>query len=333
MCSHLVSTVEHNHALSWLHYSYISGHRQLANECYQFILWNFHKVLCTKDFLTTDKDVLMSFLRQSELIVPDEYTLFKGVAKWIMYQYNQYSNVNSTFHSIALEVLSCIRFPLIPPAQLLLVGSDPLSEMLPEFFAERIFAAHTFHSSNDPARRWMDCASREIGNLVPRNYTNEIWSTTLSIDHFSSLAPHEVRPLFFSTPVSAAQSDESLSWEWNVDLYPKGINFQKCIMIGLFRNLELSGAFYDTIRLVLATKTAEKRDVEVAVLVTGVQDDVEYIRHVVQRRCMFDDEIRLCHINDIVPYDELNCQNSPFLCGPDANTFKITIVIKPILSN
>lgn len=332
MCSHLVSTVEHNRAMSWLQYSYIGNHRKLASECYQFILWNFHKVLNTKDFLMTDKDVLVSFLRQSELVIPDEYTLFKGIAKWILFQSNRFPGPPSAFHHMALEVLACIRFPLIPPAQLAIVSSDVLAEMFPEFFNERIIVSQTFHSSIEEARRWIATVSQETGNFLPRNYTNEVWSTTLSIDHFSTLAQHEVRPLFFSTPVSAAQSDESFSWEWNVDLYPKGIHFQKCIMIGLWRNMEIAGAFYNTIRLVLATKTAEKRDVEVAVLVTGVQDDVEYIRRVVQQRCMFDEETRQCHVNDIVAYDELNGSNSPYLCGSDANTFKITIVIKPVLS-
>lgn len=333
MCSHLVSTIEHNRAMSWLQYSYIGGHRHLAMECYQFILWNFHKVICTHDFLMTDKDVLVSLIRRSDLVVPDEYTLFKGVARWILYQESHCGDRSAinAFHNTVLEVLSCIRFSLIPPTQLTLVRSDPLTVKFSDFVTEKIVESEVFHSSSEENRRIMASCSSEMFSFVPRNYTNEVWSTTLSIDNFSALASHEVRPLFFSTPVSAAQSDESMSWEWNVDLYPKGIHFQKCIMIGLWRNMEISGAVYNTIRLVLATKTPEKRDVEVAVLVTGVQDNVEYIRRVAQRRCMFDEEISLCHINDIVPYNDLNCPNSPYLCGTDANTFKITIVIKPIV--
>ena len=329
MCSHLVSTVQHNHTMSWLQYGYISGHKRLTTECYQFILWNFHKILSTLDFLTTDKDILISFINQSELVVPDEYVLFKGITRWIDYQMNHFNDRSSDINNVALEVLSYIRFPLMMPAHLNMISTDTIAAYFKDFISERVTASMLYHSSVEETRRNMARFSGETDHFVPRNYTNEMWSTTLSIDHFSNLASHEVRPIFFSTPISAAQLDESVAWEWNVDLYPKGIHFQKCVMIGLWRNMEISGAVYNTVRLVLATKMGEKRDVKVSVLVSGVQDGVEYIKRVVHQVCMFDEETRICHINDIVPFNELNSPNSTYLCGPETNTFKITIVIKP----
>ena len=176
-----------------------------------------------------------------------------------------------------------------------------------------------------------DASSVESVNYwEPRNYTNDMWSTSLSIENFLAVPEHDVHLMFFSSPLSAAQADENRSWEWSLDLFPKGVSFERCIMIGLWRNLELSGTVYNNIRLVLTTKQPDVRKVHVAILVKGVQDNVEFVKHVVQKHCIFDKERQMFHFNDIVPFDELNCRNSKYLSGTDNNAFKVTIIIKPV---
>ena len=69
---------------------------------------------------------------------------------------------------------------------------------------------------------------------------------------------------------------------------------------------------------------------DVSVLVTGVQDNIEYVCKVIGRRCIFDQNTKIHNFDDIVPFDELNSPGSPYLSGPDGDSFKITIVIKPV---
>ena len=87
---------------------------------------------------------------------------------------------------------------------------------------------------------------------------------------------------------------------------------------------------YNTVRLKLEAKTPEERAVDVAVLVAGVQDNVEYVKKVVERRCRFDKHNTMYNFNEVVPFEELNSQHSPYLSGIDRNSFKITIIVKPV---
>jgi hypothetical protein len=191
-----------------------------------------------------------------------------------------------------------------------------------------------FHSSDIRQHRRPSSVAGGASAFKPRNYTDDLWSATLSVESFSTFSAYDVRPMFFSTPASAAASTTDTSpWDWTAELYPKGVRYSNSIMIGLWRNLEVAGAVYETVRLVVAAKSGETRRADVAILVVGVQDGVEYIRRVVERRCFFDADTPHCQINDIVPFHELNSgPNSAYLSGVDANTFKIMIVIKPVVA-
>jgi hypothetical protein len=330
MCEHLVSTTAHNQAVSWLQYAQTCAHHYMASQCHHFILSNFHKVINCRDFMVMSRSLLHIYLSCSELVIPDEFTLFKGLSSWLQHQKATVFNGRedyTEFYNMALDLLSNIRFPMIGPVHLSQLERDPLREYFTDFFVEKMLTALDYHIGNKtdmamstvPAQHWK-----------PRNYTNDVWSTSLSIDNFLSVPQHEVHLMFFSSPVSASQADENRCWEWSLDLFPKGVSFERCIMIGLWRNLELSGMVYNNVRLVLTTKQPDVRKVHVAILVKGVQDNVEYVKHVVQKHCIFDKDKQMCHFNDIVPFDELNCRNSKYMSGSDNNVFKIAIIIKPV---
>jgi len=323
MCAHLVTTTSRNRAVSWLQYALSVDHESLANGCRQFILWNFHKAACTADYLSTDEDLLVEMIQQSDLVIPDELTLFQCVSRWIRHQ-DCCSSGSGTKRN-AKHVLLHVRFAMIPPSEIGLVTADPIFVDYADFFEDRIQQSLDFHSGLHQNSPFLGSA------FEPRHYTNDIWSTTLCVDNFSAFAAYDVCPVFFSTPASAAKTDsgDAPSWEWTAELFPKGVHFNKFFLIGMWRNIEVAGATYDTVRLVIAAKSAEPRRTVVAVLIVGVQDGVEYIRHVVKRHCYFDADTPQCQFNDIIPFGELNCPNSAYLSGSDGNTFRIMIVIKP----
>ena len=337
METHIVCVLQHNHAVSWFQYANVCGHRQLAKTCYNFIKWNFHKVCSTEDFCSLEYDYLIKLLRDSDIVVPNEFIVYEAVLKWLKHHCDRSYNdefmcthngevIDNLSHENVLSLISCVRFPMMQQNMLQLLDGDPLASQFRDFFIEQVGAAVLYHSYRKEDRN-----NRNIQmQTSPRNYTNETWSSSLVINNYSTLKEHDVSTLIFSSPISGSQADENKSWEWNVDLYPKGVQFQKCIMIGLWRNLEISGVTYPTVRLVMESKTSEKRHVDVVILVNGAQDGVEYVKNVVHRSCCFDKNSRMCNLDDLVPFDELNSVHSSSLTGNNRDEFKITIVVKPL---
>ena len=149
MSNHIVSTTSHNHAVSWLQYAYLCGHRGLAETCREFILCNFHKVMSTVDYLLMQKDVLLDFLMDSNLVIPDEFTLFQGVVHWLQ---NHKSKCLSTGQGESrkehiLEILSSIRFPMMSLPHLCQLEKEALTNDFHSFFMEQISKAMRYHSS------------------------------------------------------------------------------------------------------------------------------------------------------------------------------------------
>ncbi|KAI0222523.1 hypothetical protein LSAT2_026226 [Lamellibrachia satsuma] len=329
MCSHIVSSTKHNHAISWLQYARLCRHPDLAEMCHRFILWNFHKVASSGEFLTMEHDLLIEFLQSSSLVVPNEYILYRFVSYWILHHKTKYSHQDRTYGTVALQLLCLVRFPMMSLHQLCQIEKDDLSLSFAEFFREQISSSMMYHSCVLDERK--NRCEFPAQQHQPRNYTSEMWSTSLVVKDFPTMAQYDVRSLFLLSPISGSEADENKSWEWNIDLFPKGVQFQRCLMIGLWRNLEVSGTIYNTVRLSLECRVPERRHVDVSLLVTGVQDDVEYVHSVTERRCPFDDHMQVYNFNNIIPFDELNTPHSAYLSGPDANCFKITIIIKPVM--
>ncbi|XP_064641660.1 BTB/POZ domain-containing protein 17-like [Lineus longissimus] len=328
MCEHIVSDINHNRAVSWYRYAVLKEDKRLAGTCKDFITWNFHKVLSTVQYLQMEADELIQFLRSSELVIPDEYTLFSCIKNWI-FQRQHLDCVKYT--NTALDIMSWIRFPMIQSNQLVSMQSDPIVAIHEEFFMEKISNALNYHSYPKEIRNHMDLPSNLFcpDAFKPRNYTNDFWGTTFYVEHFHSLQNYSVQTLMFFTPVSGSETDEETTWEWAVDVYPKGVLFPKCLMIGWTQNYEIEGAAYDTVRLAIMSKSTEHRAVEIVLLVTGVQDNIEFTKNVVKKRMVFDEDDNVYNVNDIVPYVELNDCRSSYLSGVDGDVFKITLIIKP----
>ena len=343
MCGHVVALVQMNKSVSWYQYAKVCGHKRLERVCKDFIMWNFHKVMCTSDFVTMELENLIEFLQSSSLVVHDEFSLYRGLSYWLEYQnYNilpkvplpdkekGFESYSLAYKNKVMQLMSHVRFPMMTIVQLLAIDADPLPRAFPSYFREKIDNAMQYHFTTAEEQGTMAWISGAHSHFHPRNYIIDTWSTFLEIDSYQEMAQYDVRPILFASPVSNSNVDESKCWEWNVDLYPKGVHFQKGILIGMQETLEIDDTEISTVRLSVSSKTPETRHVEIAILVIGVQDNVEYVRTVVQKRCIFNAENRMFHLNDVVPYDELNCANSPFLSGPYGNTLKITIIIKPL---
>ena len=151
MCEHLVSTTTYNQAVSWLQYALNCSHNHMASQCHDFILSNFHKVINCRDFMLMSRSLLDSYLRSSELVIPDEFTLFKGVSSWLQHQkataFSEREDYEH-FYNMALDLLSNIRFPMIGPVHLSQLERDPLRVYFTDFFVDKMLQALDYHLGN-----------------------------------------------------------------------------------------------------------------------------------------------------------------------------------------
>ena len=262
-------------------------------------------------------------------------------SKWINYQlYGSSFPEDTVFDTPPLvkepavseehvELLSHIRFPMMSLVNLCQLQQDPIANMHSEFFIDRIGLAMKFHSSNTEERKKLKEFQSNRNMYKARNYSDKRWSTDLEIAHFSSLPENILQPVVFSSLLSGSEADSNRTWEWIVDFYPKGIQFGKCVMINLWRNLEVEGATLSLVRFLLKSNKSQVCTPEVAILISGVQDHVEYVKKVVSKKCFFDEKDSVVKIDELIPYGELNISGSTYLVGEQADTFKLAIIVKP----
>lgn len=346
MRKHIVSATKHNQLVSWLQYTLTCGHESITSACIDFVAWNFEPVSQMEDFINLETDVLITFLKKSDLVVNDEYTLFQVVNKWLEAQENKFKLVGDEFFDTMVPlVMSYIRFPMMEPRQLASLLINPIMIRYKEFFVNQMSLAMMYHSNGlTPHLR------SKMPNLsfTPRLYTVEKWSSSLIIENYKNLPIYGVRTLVFNTPSSlteweqnkaknSLQSDTYCPFEWVIDIYPKGVWFKKFYLIAWQGTLEMPESVYKTVRLSLSAVKGITRKVSIGILLSGKLDGIEYIHTVVQKQYLFTKNDKMLNIDNLINFDELNevrhlnnGNKSPYLIGQDSDTLKIQIVITPL---
>ncbi|XP_014780554.1 BTB/POZ domain-containing protein 17 isoform X1 [Octopus bimaculoides] len=331
MCNHCMMTGSSTSAVSWLQYSVMCGHKEVEKSCLQFISMNFQKIISAPDFSAMSVDFLVTFLKSSDLIIHDEHTLFLGLKKWILLQSEKTGHNEESVKQLVLQTIPYIRFPLIRLSQLLAMKQDKFIQRFKAVIDEKINHAIKFHSAKGNDRFILDSVSGESLQYEARNYTSDIWSTELMIENYHDLGEYDVRAAFFSTPISSSDADENCCFDWHVDLYPKGVLFGSCMMIGLQQNFEIESCAYKTVRLSVKAMSKIERHVHITVLTAGMKDGVEYIKRTTSKICFFDEHCLVHNIDYILPYMDLNGSDSKYMTGQNHDTFRIMIIIKPVL--
>lgn len=270
------------------------------------------------------------------------YNLFnRNVAKWLAIQERKLQSMHGEFEAeyhfahLVTMVMSYVRFPMMAPRELASLLIHNLTSRFKDFFIEQMAVAMAFH--HNQVDRFSNALQKDDGILfTPRLYMDEKWSAFLSIENYSSLPIYGLRTLVFTTPGSFAECHSNHTFEWTVDLYPKGVWFKKFYLIVWQGTLEIPESVSKTVRLSLSLKYPEDTArVSIGILICGRQDGLEHIRKVVQKNFVFSDDERLLNINDLIPYDDLNdprVGRSPYLIGGNSDCLKLHIVITPLCS-
>ena len=370
MRKHIVSATKHNQLVSWLQYMLTSGHEKVTNACVDFVAWNFEAVSQMQDFSTLETEVMIHFLKKSDLVVTDEFALLTIVTKWLEAQEQRLGD--EFYEPLVPLVMSYIRFPMIEPSHLAKVLLNPLMLRFKEFFVKRMSLAMRYHSNG--VSNYLKTELTAL-SFTPRLYTTEKWSSSLLIEGYENLPVYGVRTLVFNTPSALSEieaqrknisapkncafSDTNYPYEWVVEIYPKGIWFKKYLWIHWRGSLEMPEWVSKTVRLsVRQTDKCVKRRVSIGILLSAKLDGIEYIHKVVRTQYIFTEDDKLLNIDDIIPFDELNenrsavnntsssstlwssssCNTtvgnntgkSPYLIGADSDTLKIQVIITPL---
>ncbi|XP_061163352.1 BTB/POZ domain-containing protein 17-like [Saccostrea echinata] len=372
MSSHCVAPPSQSRVISWLKYAIMCDHKQLQEICEEYITWNFQYVMNTPDFMGISSDMLIKFLRSSDIIVDDEYTLYEKVKLWFATYKELKSNskkLKSKLKNIIRSVVPLIKFPMILHESMNSLGEERgyteskdvskdnwklkvqeqihhLCTLLNEQTkGENVGRKPNLHSqlisNTDSVPAAQDQESGDISSFSsfshhmsfnPRIYTSDTWSTEIFVPDVKSLNQGDVLRAFFSTPISGPGGDDFSMWDWHVDFYPKGVIFKPCVMIGHFWNHEIDEVVYDTVRLTVTSNSPEHRQVQISVLIFGQQEGIEFVAKCVTKSCYFDSEHLSHNFNDLIDLSDLYHRKSPFLLDAERNALKIKIVIKPKVS-
>ena len=145
---------------------------------------------------------------------------------------------------------------------------------------------------------------------------------------------YHCRSLVFSSHESTADHSGDSQVDWTVDLYPKGVWFQKCFKIFTSGTMkEVPERVLRTVRASVSTKNEfEEKRVKIGVLVVGEQEGFTHIRHVRTANYIFSKNDQIVNFDDLLSFDELNDQKvkSNFLSGVNKESLKICVTITPL---
>nr|XP_022905501.1 BTB/POZ domain-containing protein 17 isoform X1 [Onthophagus taurus] len=351
MSTHIPQAAAHNVLFSWVQYTMSCGHKEVSSKCYNYIKWNLSAVANSPDFSDLDVDLVINLLQQNDLIVYNEMVLYNFMVRWLDLQRIQliqnglnFRDVDKQMDILVEMIMSNIRFPMMNPKEIAELLLSPLVKKYKEFFVNQMTIAMVFHSGqNDTIIKTI--LETDKGKLLfnPRLYISDLFSSILCIDHFRNLPNYHTSTFLFSSHISATDSDSDRINEWVVDLYPKGVWFQKCYLILWQGPIEIPGEIFSTVRLSLTCREIPQDDmkVRIGILLYAKQGGIEFVIKTIEKVHYFNSQSRVLNLDNLIPFEELNPTvinnnsngkpyETKYLIGPNNDQLKINIVITPV---
>lgn len=324
-----------NQLVSWFQFALAAGHSQLAEMCRDFIKWNFESVSYTIDFGSLDPEILANLLACNDLVIEDEFKVFDCVHRWLEAKAKQMvergeEHIEIHFNRLVQILVPLIRFPMMSQSKLAnLLAFNQITKSYTDILVERIRFSLSYHNGQMSVEQ---VSKEDRAVFTPRLYTTERFCASITIDHLHNLPSYHSRTLHFSSQKFTADHKADEQTEWFVDVFPKGVWFQRCLTVYKPPGLEVPERILKTVRVAVNTKEKWTQRVQIGILLVGDQDDFEHVRLVKTRNYIFSSEDQIINFDDLVDYDELNDtkHRSHFLTGPNKDSFKVFIVITPL---
>lgn len=96
------------------------------------------------------------------------------------------------------------------------------------------------------------------------------------------------------------------------------------------QGIEVPESILKTVRLRCTCKSVQSEmRFKIAVLMSGLQKNITHIKTLHTRTSYFSRENRVINIDNLIPYEELDTDNSVYLTGPNKDTLRIHVIILP----
>ncbi|EAA06951.5 AGAP000791-PA [Anopheles gambiae str. PEST] len=345
---HLNKATAKGHFVEWLHNALqiCPGRKDLISMLENYLKWNLERIVSYPGWEQLSPGLMNWLLQQNDLVVRSEFRLYELVEVWFRYQRAQIegrcemreqdreSAINKLIHGVLVH----IRFAMMSLPQLANVLMSGASvRMLKEFYVGRVADGMNFHSHHLEIVGAIRAS--EMGELqfTPRLYSSDLWSLEIAVDYFHRVEKYSSVASVFFTPTSFSDVDEE-SNGWDVEFFPLGVRYKPAQLIGIYSaatNREIPECIIRTVRLRITSQSAMRTECRymVGVLICGMMNDEEYVRHCHVRVAYFSSDHRVLNIDNLIPIGELQMgtrKYSQYMVGEEQNTIRIKVVIVPL---
>nr|XP_046271765.1 galectin-3-binding protein B-like [Scatophagus argus] len=155
-------------------YAEETGDLVLQENCIQYLAWNYQNLTRSPAWSGLSVELLGALLYRSDLVVPNEYFLLQTVESWLV------EKGNSTSLDTQAQLLSRIRFPMIPAEKLYeLESNSSLYSTHMNLYRENIMKALQFNVLLFSNLASNPKFNKETDDYLPRIYTAKPWSTDI----------------------------------------------------------------------------------------------------------------------------------------------------------
>jgi len=340
MARNVCLAAKRNQVVSWYQFTTNCGYKTVASLCHDFIKWNYEMVSNSIDWSNLERESLVNLLNYSDIVVHDEMAIYNSVQTWLTEQEKTMikqgeDNIDLHMERLTFATVSCVRFPMMSPAQLADLLLSPLTKRYMVFMLDRMSGAMAYHRNQKDAIQNILKWKNGDRLLTPRLYTEDKFCASLSVDYFPQLPMYHCRSLHFSAFESTADYAGDSQVDWMVDIYPKGVWIQKCfaILTRPHAMKEVPDRVLRTVRATISTKKEfDEKRVKIGVLVVGDQDGFQHIRHVRTHNHIFTPDEQIVNFDDLLCFDSLNDlkMKSKFLTDGSTESLKILVTITPL---
>ena len=346
MLKHISKAATQGFLVSWLHYTIsLSPYHQEVTEALQtFLKWNLDIIAECKDFLNIDINILIILLQQNDLVLKNEYDLFRYTESWLHHKIDQITNAhengmnNLDIPQLIENVIVHIRFAMMTPGELAKLLLRPIIQHHPSFFVERMSIGMSYHSGQEDRVKLIRSSKLGALQFTPRLYTSDTYALNMPIQNFKDIEDYHSFGFCFFSQSNLSEFQEDQNMQWNIDFFPRGIKYGRAKLINVYNmqtGIEVPELVLRTIRL----RVTCERDLEneqrfkVGVVITGIQNTIHHVRTVHVKTHYFSKASRVINLDNLLPYDELALSSiklRPHLIGSDRNELQLQVIIEPM---
>lgn len=245
MLKHISKAARQGHLVSWLHYtiSFSPYHQEVTDALQRFLKWNLDIVADSQDFPDIDCNILIVLLQQNDLVLSNEYVLFRWakiwykldyifkhscfdpyfryIQSWLLHKITQIQSEltiaddqkQMNIHQLIESIVVHIRFAMMSPQELSQLLLQPIVKMHTEYFSERTSIGMSYQSGQDDLVAKIRATDTGQLQFTPRLYTSDTYSLSMDIPYFEKIENYQTFCACFFSQITFSEYHRELHIE------------------------------------------------------------------------------------------------------------------------